>query len=191
MTQDPNSNRKMPPCPKYENLRPPHPSTRATDSLPCECTVCQIARLNRPPGAGGYTELPVLFKALIFPDQPSNAPSSPDTIKLCKKCLTVLARGKRHICTKTEMRSNLAGIVKSKSRKSRGKVVAASLKTIFDDQGVQQKGGTASLPTGGTPIQVTMGSLNNRKFTRKAPRWSHDSLKRLQASMNLSDRAIK
>ena len=110
---------------------------------------------------------------------------------MCKKCLTVIARGKSHICTKKEMRSNLAGIVKSKSRKSRGKVVASSLKQIFDDEGVQQKGGTASLPTGGTPIQVTMGSLNNRKFTRKAQRWSHDSLKRLQASMNLSDRAIK
>ena len=85
------------------------------------------------------------------------------------------------------MRENLAGIVKSRSKKSKGKVVVSSLKSIFNDQGVDQRGGTVSLPTGGPPVQVTLA----RKLTKKSPRWSHDSLKRLQAAMNLSDRAIK
>ena len=88
------------------------------------------------------------------------------------------------------MRNNLAGIVKSRSKKSKGKVVSTSLKSIFEDEGAY-RGGSTTLPTGGKPIKVTMGSLTNRIFTHKKPRWSHDSLKRLQSTMNLSDRAIK
>ena len=136
--------------------------------------------------------LPAQFKALLFPDLPpvpNHAATSAesDTIKMCKRCFTELARGKRHNCTKSEMRENLAGIVKSRSKKSKEKVVASSLKSIFNDQGVDQRGGTVSLPTGGPPVQVTLA----RKLTKKSPRWSHESLKRLQAAMNLSDRAIK
>ena len=90
------------------------------------------------------------------------------------------------------MRGNLASIVKSTSKKSKGKVIASSLKSIFNDHGVEQRGGTVSLPTGGPPVQDTMAGLTSRKLTaKKAPRWSHDSLKRLQAAMNLSDRGIK
>ena len=193
--QGPDSSRKMPPCPKYNNLKPPHPSTRATDNLPCECTVCDIARLNRPPGFGKGTELTTKLKELLFPDQPPPTTSlaqdvKPGTIKLCERCFARIARGNPHTCTKSEMRANLAGIVKSRSKKSREKVVATSLKTIFEDEGLSQRGGTASLPTGGPPVKVTLGRSSDRKFTSNAPRWSHNSLKRLQAAMNLSDRAI-
>jgi Fe-S-cluster-containing dehydrogenase component len=110
-----------------------------------------------PPGDGGYCELPSKYKALLFPTLPPTTSQAPsDTVKLCEKCLSRLARGRKHVCTKTEMRANLAGILKSKSTKSRGKVVASGLKTVFDDQSVVQKDETAILQTGGTPIQVTM-----------------------------------
>ena len=79
------------------------------------------------------------------------------------------------------MRSNLAGLVKSKSKKTKAKV------TVFADQDVSTAGGTASLPTGGTPVHVTVGKLRD---TRRAARWSHTDLKRLQSAMNLSDRNI-
>ena len=184
----------MPLCPKYQNLRLPHPPTRATEGLPCECTVCQIARLSRPPGGKGFSELPGQFKALLFPDLllPA-APCSTKTerIKLCSKCFSRIARGKTHICNKTEMRDNLAGILKSRSSRSRGRVVSSSLKDIFVENGVSKKGGTTALPTGGKPIQVTLGCSSTRKFTKKGPLWDHDSLKRLQTNMNLSDKSIK
>ena len=176
----------------YQNLASPHPSTRAADGTPCQCTVCQIARFNRPPGAGGFKDLPLVFKSLIFPGSTIQSSSSPDPdhVKLCKKCFAVIGRGRSHVCTKTEMRNNLSGIVKSRSKKSKGKVVASGLRAIFEDEG-HKRGGATTLPTGGTPMQVTMGIQTSRRHTKNAPRWSHDSLKRLQSTMNLSYRAIK
>ena len=87
------------------------------------------------------------------------------------------------------MRSNLAGIVKSKSLKSKAKITASTLKAVFSDQNISSQGGTATLPTGGRPVQVTLG--RSQHTTQKAARWSHGDLKRLQAAMNLSDRNIK
>ena len=88
-----------------------------------------------------------------------------------------MARGKRHVCTKFTLRENLSELVKTRSRKSKGIVVSSSLRSIFEQDGVETRGGTTSVPTKGRPAQVTMGSLNDRKFTRKAPRWSHKDLK--------------
>ena len=89
------------------------------------------------------------------------------------------------------MRDNLADLVKSRSKKSKAKITAKSLKSVFDDQTLPYTGGTATLSTGGTPVQVTMGAIENLKKTKKSARWSHKDLKRLQSSMNLSDREIK
>ena len=86
------------------------------------------------------------------------------------------------------MRDNLADLVKSRSKKSKAKITAKSLKSVFDDQTLPYTGGTATLSTGGTPVQVTMGAIDNLKKTRKSARWTH---KDLQSLMNLSDREIK
>ena len=184
-------------CPKYENVRGPAPVTRSGSDQTCDCTVCQAAKVNLPPGSGsGPQELPQQLRSLLFPHSdpplPTQAGSSstkPDAIKLCSQCLTEIGRGKAHTCSKGTMRSNLAGIVKSKSLKSKAKITATTLKAVFSDQNISSQGGTATLPTGGKPIQVTLG--RSQHTTQKSARWSHGDLKRLQAAMNLSDRNIK
>ena len=191
LLQETNPKRSVPPCPRYQNLKAPHPVTRATEDTPCRCTVCEIARLNRPPGARGFDSLPEPFKTLLFPDQPVGAAvANQKSVKLCTSCYSVMAKGKRHVCTKGVLRENLSELVRNRSRKSKGIVVSSGLSSIFEQEGETMRGGTVTVPTQGRPAQVTMGSLNDRKLTRKSPRWSHKDLKRLQTSMNLSDRGI-
>ena len=50
--------------------------------------------------------------------------------KTCPQCFGVLARGVKHPCTKTDKRANLAGILKSASRKTKGKVTSSAIKGI-------------------------------------------------------------
>ena len=154
--------------------------------------------MNRPPGAGGFAGLPHEFKSLLFPDTDTIPPSqcsssgqASKVIKLCRNCMGEIAKGVSHKCSKGSMRDNLAELVKSRSKKSKAKITGRSLKSVFDDQTLSYRGGTATLPTGGTPVQVTMGDIGNLKVTKKSARWSHKDLKRLQSSMNLSDRSIK
>ena len=196
--QNPDSDktRKPPVCPKFENLRGHHPTTRSGGgNIVCDCTVCEIARINRPPGQCGFLELPGKFQSLLFPDQvpaDSNSKSgSKDVIRMCSKCLAQIGKGLPHLCSKSQMRENLAGIVKSKSKKSKAKVTASSLKSVLDDQGLTSSRGTATLPTGGTPMQVSMGVTSDLNLTRKSARWTHSDLRRLQSVMNISDRALK
>ena len=185
-------NRKPPVCPKYENIKGPAPATRSSGDQVCGCTVCQAARLNLPAGPGSG-HLSDELKAQLFPhisSEPSKAgnPSSvPGVVKLCSLCLTEVRRGISHTCSQGTMRSNLAGLVKSKSKKTKAKVTVSALKAVFADQDVSTAGGTATLPTGGTPVHVTVGKLRD---TRRAARWSHTDLKRLQSAMNLSDRNV-
>ena len=89
------------------------------------------------------------------------------------------------------MRENVLGFVNSRSVKSKGRLISSSLKAVFDEVGVSQRKGTIVLPTGGTPVNVTLGGSSDRTLTKKSPRWTHQNLKRLQSSMNISDKAIK
>ena len=109
-------------------------------------------------------------------------------LPVCSKCLSIKSKGVSHICTKTKKQENLAELVKSNSLKSKSKVTSDVLKSICSESGVSLRGGEVKLSTGGKPLQVKIG---NPQYIPKKPRFTHDSLKRLQASYNFSDRAIK
>ena len=109
-------------------------------------------------------------------------------IPVCSKCFTMIGKGIPHNCSKVQKQENLAHIVRSSSGKSKGKVTSNILKGICSDSGVSQRGGTLTLSTGGKPLPVTVGKP---KLTPKVPRFTHESLKRLQAAHNFSDRATK
>ena len=89
---------------------------------------------------------------------------------------------------KVKKQETLAELVKSNSLKSKSKVTSDVLKSICSDSGVSLRGREVKLSTGGKPLQVKIG---NPQYPPKKPRFTHESLKRLQASYNFSDRAIK
>ena len=75
---------------------------------PCGCHLCLIGRRRgreKTRGAGG-----------------ENAP------KTCENCLGIIARGVKHPCTRAAKRSNLTGLLKCSSKKSKSKVTASALK---------------------------------------------------------------
>ena len=109
-------------------------------------------------------------------------------IPVCSKCFGLVSRGVTHTCTKVQRQNNLAGIVKSSSGRSKGKVTSHILKSICSETGVNQRGGTLSLPTGAVPLQVKVGS---DKRLVKTPRFTIEDLKRLQTAHNFSDKATK
>ena len=89
---------------------------------------------------------------------------------------------------KNQKQANLVEMVKSSSIKSKSKVTSEVLKNICSDSGVTLKGGEIKLSTGGKPLPVKIGTPQNKP---KTPRFTHESMKRLQAAYNFSDRATK
>ena len=119
--------------------------------------------------------------------------SNPDTppakvLPLCSKCYCVVWKGASHNCTKVQKQANLVGFVKATSSKTKGKVTSTVLRSICTETGVTLRGGKLTLATGGAPIDLHIG--NPRRQVKK-PRFTLESLKRLQAATNVSDRTIK
>ena len=77
-------------------------------------------------------------------------------VKLCRKCMWEISKGRSHKRSKGSMRNNLADLVKSRSKKSKAK----SLKSVFDELTVPYTCGTATLLTGGTPVQTNQSPQN-------------------------------
>ena len=110
------------------------------------------------------------------------------SLPMCTKCFCLLKRGVSHICNKKQKRENLGDFVRSNSDTTKSKVTSSLLKSICTDTGVSSSGGTVSLATGGKPLPVTVGKPST---VVRQPRFTFDSLKRLQSSINLSDRQTK
>lgn len=181
--------RKLP-KPHYENLRPPPPDTRANYEQPCTCTVCEIAACNLVPGkVSGPAVLLEKHWNLLFPDEtyPGKKSVAPCAVESrCTNCHAVVGKGRSHKCTKTQMQANLHKLVKQKSLKSKEKIGGKVLKNIFDANLVTRRGGTVLLATGSSrKLPVTLSLKLNK------PRFSHESLRRLQVAKGDSDRGIK
>ena len=132
----------------------------------------------------------IIRRCLILLGLPKLLPSLPlDGVCLCVTSAILLwVKGSVIFVKKTQKQSNLAEMVKSSSLRSKSKVTSEVLKNICSDSGVTLKGGEIKLSTGGKSLPVKVGAPENLP---KTPRFSHDSLKRLQAAYDFSDRATK
>ena len=160
----------------YSQLVLLRPCTRNQTGAPCQCTVCVLARTKFP-----YQTKELLSK-FVFPK--SKVPPPPSVLKQCVKCYSYLGKGLSHNCTKTTKRVNQAKIVKNSSRKTKEKVTSSIVKHIFEERGIEQRGGTVTLATGGTPLNVTLSCKP------KSSRFDLDSMMRLQTACNLSDKTL-
>ena len=103
------------------------------------------------------------------------------TLPICTKCFGLVSRGFSYICNKTQKRENLANFVRTSSGSTKGKVTSEALKSLCEEAGGSSRG-TVTLPSVG---KVQVGTIKSKL---KPPLFSIDSLKRLQNSMNLSNR---
>ena len=161
----------------YSQLIPPPPDTRNQSRLPCPCTVCVLAR----------TKFPYQSKALLskfVSKKFENTSVAPEVRKQCMSCYSFIGKGLSHICTKSMKRENQVKIVKSNSEKTKAKVASTIVKHIFEERGVDMRGGTVNLETGGKPLKVTVGSQP------KARRFDVASMMKLQTVCNLSDKTV-
>ena len=77
-------------------------------------------------------------------------------------------------------------MVRKSSQKSKERVLSSQLKEVFAEKGVSTRGGTTKLTTGGTPIHATLG----KSKAKPTPKFSNESLTKLQLKMNVSDRKM-
>ena len=184
LSKDPDDcKRRLPPTADYKSLLPPPPNTRSGSDMKCKCKICDIARLDK------YEYKKHCLDHSRVVGRPRFAPLLPKSksLVLCSRCFAVKGKGFEHRCTKVSKQMNIVDITKSSSEKTKGKVASNILKDLCIESGVSLKGGKLSLSTGGKKLSVQLG---NPGVSIPKPKFTHDSLKRLQAANNYSDRAV-
>ena len=109
----------------------------------------------------------------------------PQKLPLCSKCFGIVKRGVSHTCNEIKKSKNLVDHVRTSDDKTQGKVTSEVLKGLCSNDGASTSRDTLILPTGGKSLQVTLGKP---KVSVKKPKFSSDSLKRLQTACNFSNR---
>ena len=185
LSKDPDNNKKrLPPIPDYNSLQPPPPMTRSGTHFKCYCKICDVARLQKDEYKKHYVRhsYPVGRPKNGSPIQKAR------TLAICSRCFSVKGKGLDHNCTKVSKQMNIVTITKSSSEKTKGKIKSDILKNVCTESGVSLKGGELSLTTGGKKLSVQVGK-SSLSFPK--PKFTHESLKRLQAANNFSERAVK
>ena len=78
-------------------------------------------------------------------------------------------------------------LVRENSKNTKERIVSSQLKEVFEEQNVSTQGGTVFLTTGGTPLAATLGKPKKRP----PPKFSNESLTRLQLKMGVSDNKMR
>ena len=125
-----------------------------------------------------------MVKSIFAATEPVLSCTAQPTVSLqCTKCFTYVGQGKSHTCNRTTRRANLEKLVKSSSRKTKGRVTGACIKAVFEDDGVDIRGGTAAVPSGSRcPLKITLGTVE------ESPKLSADNMMKLQTAFNFSDK---
>lgn len=117
----------MPPIPDYKKMHAPAPVTRHTQSEPCKCDLCQVARTYLPQDT---TEaLSKIFQSTL----PSSSKPPSSLKNKCSKCETLVGKGKSHKCTRESRIENISSIIKSSSKRTRHRILKEGLYTELDE----------------------------------------------------------
>ena len=175
----------MPKLLNYQGHVSPPPSTRASSGQPCNCTVCSLARLS---GSEYKEYLDTVTNPVGAPPKNPNSPP-PTTLSLCTRCFSQIGKGKPHICDKDKKSDKIADLVKSVSDESQSKVASATLHDIAEKQGLhEKKGAIVKLKSGTKTLPVQIGK--KKEVSGENSKFTHDDMKQIQTSQNLSDRNI-
>ena len=158
----------------YDDKKAPR-VTRSSDNQPCSCFWCRVARM--------YGKEYMDHCNSVRP-RPVKSPPKPDTIKICSKCKGVIHRGVSHTCNMTEAKKNVSSMVRESFPDGGKAAVAGLLNKICEDENVNKRTGTLTLPSGSKEKVINFG----KKET--LPQVSIDDLVKLGMSRHLSDRDL-
>lgn len=167
------------------------PRTRSTAAIPCNCIVCVHARSSTTLNFGNV--LPKRTRcgpvkatsstAYVNDSQIGTARPPPDSIKLCSQCLTILKRGKSHLCTKNSRNENILQLANAGTPKSKDKIASSIIKDKI-----------VSAPTSSKAINLATSSgrclsvsFESKLACAKKQLFSTNDLSAIQVDMNLSN----
>ena len=177
--QNPSAKNSIPKV-KYIDFTTPHPTTRQSQDLLCQCSVCCLAR------ASLHQETKALLDRFI--ENQHILPISPTVKRVCMKCSCEIGRGKPHLCTLSTFRQNTIDCILQTPEKTQGRLTSDLIKNHFEKQGMSTRGGTINLATGGKQVKVTMG-VQAADLLMKPKSFSHQNIIDIIGRRNLSDRA--
>ena len=146
---------------------------------PCKCSVCDIGRLN---GQSYITYKETVTEPVGRPSTRGAEPE-PEPVLLCNVCLSSWGPGQNHVCTKSTKKTNIEELVRSNSSNSKEQIISSQLKEVFEEKRLSSVGGSVLLKTNGKPLTTTIGDPKKKPM----PKFSNDSLNRLQIQMGASD----
>ena len=162
--------------PDYEQLaqeqRNLPPLTRSSGQ--CECRICLLARTS-------------FNKRGLMPKKKPGRPATnaecplPETITICTKCQSQVGKGLTHDCTRTTRRSN---IQKSLTPRVKQQITSQTLKDLANPH---ENRTTAVLGTQGRSMNLSF-EFGCQEASTSSHQISHDAMKKMQVSLNLSDR---
>ena len=171
-------------------------STRFSDHLICECTVCEIARnpgekiqhQNLMIGNNKSLNLGVASNGKIHKKKTDNSK------KICIKCCGIKKKGKGHKCKKSYSVKNIINeIIELHCDEKQKEMICAALvkKTSKKGEHSGKNGKIVSLHQQGTGRKLNViVKPNLRKINEKPVCISAESVIKIQTKMNLSDQNI-
>ena len=109
------------------------------------------------------------------------------SVKICSACLSQVAPGNTHICNKKTAVSNLIIFAFSLGSLQAENVASGILRRKMDMEGIPD-GSSFSLSTGGKPLNVKVGTPDNKASRKSVQQTSVSIIKELQVVLELSGR---
>lgn len=172
-------------------------TTRSTQS--CSCKVCEVAQsipenISKKVGAAAVPRRNVGRSSSANPCLGANSSSSsiPGKLLLCSTCLSVLARGCVHNCTKTSRVMNIQGLANEGTPKSKEKVASLiiheKVQRSSDLNTSGNKNNTISLANvRGRPSVITCGVSETAGPAPKRRLFTGEDISAIQSDLDLSN----
>ena len=170
--------RLMPKMPNFENLV--NVGKELRQSQKCICYICKKARYK------GHKKIIKGRGRSKYLLQKSN--KNKTKVLLCSACLGDIAKGKKHICTKTVAYKNTVTMLKTVPHKIKEKVVTSVIRDKLDLSNKSLQNIHFNLSTEGNKSRIV---LNPLKHNKEKTYFFHENLDRLQLSLGSSNNQMK
>ena len=156
----------------HSRLNLPKPATRSSPS--CECLVCELGSSGR-----NVVQNNASLKNPVGRPCSSSFTSATYPLKICSSCLSHIAKGKSHKCTKSQRDENLKEFIEIDSPSSGQKIASAVLKNTA----LRERTNTLSLTQKqGRPVRVQLFPSRENYV----PNFTVGDLAKFKADLNLS-----